>query len=69
MFAEKLRSLLKFGAFSTRYKDIFDLYYLSDKLEPKKLRIALLEFVGLRSFTLKNILRDENRAKKLNRLM
>ncbi len=30
MFAEKLRSLLKFGAASTRYKDIFDMYYLKD---------------------------------------
>lgn len=26
MFAEKLRSLLKFGTFSTRYKDIYDMY-------------------------------------------
>lgn len=30
MFTEKLRSLLKFGQYSTRYKDIFDLRYLSD---------------------------------------
>lgn len=30
MFVEKLRSLLRFGAFSTRYKDIFDMYYLSN---------------------------------------
>lgn len=30
MFSEKLRSLLKFGTFSTRYKDIFDMYYLKD---------------------------------------
>ncbi len=28
-FVEKLRSLLKFGANSRRYKDIFDMYYLS----------------------------------------
>ena len=27
MFAEKLSSLLRLGRFSTRYKDIFDLYY------------------------------------------
>ncbi len=39
MFTEKLRSLLRIGRFSTRYKDIFDLYFLcnvvgmdSDKL-------------------------------------
>lgn len=29
IFAEKLRSLLRFGPFSTRYKDVFDMYYLS----------------------------------------
>lgn len=28
IFAEKLKSLLKFGIRSTRYKDIFDFYYL-----------------------------------------
>ena len=27
MFTEKLSSLLRIGRFSTRYKDIFDLYY------------------------------------------
>jgi predicted nucleotidyltransferase component of viral defense system len=37
MFAEKLRSLLKFGPFSTRYKDIFDLCYLSDLVNREKL--------------------------------
>lgn len=28
VFVEKLKSLLKFGVLSTRYKDIFDFYYL-----------------------------------------
>lgn len=28
MITEKLRSLLKIGPFSTRYKDIFDIMYL-----------------------------------------
>lgn len=32
MVAEKLRSLLKFGRFSTRFKDIFDIYYHCDKM-------------------------------------
>ena len=27
MFSEKLRSLLKFGAFSTRYKDVFEIRF------------------------------------------
>ncbi|MBR6224066.1 MAG: nucleotidyl transferase AbiEii/AbiGii toxin family protein [Lachnospiraceae bacterium] len=37
IFAEKLRSLLRFGPFSTRYKDIFDFYYLKDHVEKKRL--------------------------------
>lgn len=39
IFAEKLKSLLKFGGRSTRYKDIFDFYYLIDnkKLDVEKL--------------------------------
>lgn len=37
MFSEKLRSLLKFGVFSTRYKDIFDMYYLRDHIKKEKL--------------------------------
>ena len=37
MFTEKLRSLLKFGQNSTRFKDIFDLYYLSERIEKDKL--------------------------------
>ena len=38
MFTEKLRSLLKFGTFSTRYKDVFDMCYLSERVDPAKLR-------------------------------
>ncbi len=41
ILAEKLRSLLKFGAFSTRYKDVFDIYYLSQHIEHKKLHACL----------------------------
>ncbi len=39
MFSEKLKSLLKFGIRSTRYKDIFDFYYLikNTKLDKDKL--------------------------------
>lgn len=33
MFAEKLRSLLKFGTFSTRYKDIYDMSDIIKRLE------------------------------------
>lgn len=35
-FVEKLRSLLKFGPNSRRYKDIYDMYYLSSIVSPDK---------------------------------
>lgn len=39
IFAEKIKSLLKFGITSTRYKDVFDFYYLinNEKLDKNKL--------------------------------
>lgn len=37
IFAEKLRTLLRFGPLSTRYKDIFDLCYLKDHVNMSKL--------------------------------
>ena len=61
MFAEKLRSLLKFGPFSTRYKDIYDLCYLSDLVNREKLinTFDLLIFTddGMRENSLDDICR------------
>lgn len=37
IFAEKLRALVKFGTFSGRVKDIFDLCYLSDYVDTSRL--------------------------------
>ena len=66
MFAEKLRSLLRFGAVSTRYKDIFDMFYLSSKLNDKRLRqcldIYVLSDQGMRENTLEDIIRRLNMA-------
>ena len=45
MFAEKLRSLLKFGPFSTRYKDVYDMYYLKNHTDRSKLLSALDVYV------------------------
>lgn len=45
MFTEKLRSLLKFGSFSTRYKDVFDLCYLADTIDIEKLRVCMNTYI------------------------
>ncbi len=45
-YVEKLRSLLKFGANSQRYKDIYDMFYLMDVVDFEKMR----EMMGLLVF-------------------
>lgn len=45
MIAEKLRSLLKIGAFSSRYKDIFDIYYLLQHANRDRLKKCLATYI------------------------
>ena len=45
IFTEKLKSLLRFGPLSTRYKDIFDLCYLSDHVKSDKLMKCIDTYV------------------------
>ena len=45
MMAEKMRSLLKFGPFSTRYKDVYDMYYLKNFVDREKLIAALDTYI------------------------
>lgn len=45
MFAEKLKSLLRFGTLSSRYKDIFDMYFLSSHVDLNKFKKFLEIYV------------------------
>ena len=45
MVTGKLRSLLKFGPASTRYKDIFDMYYLTLHIDRYKLQMCLNTYI------------------------
>lgn len=45
IFTEKLRALIKFGPFTTRFKDIFDIYYLMERLDLSKLKVCLSEYI------------------------
>lgn len=60
-FAEKLRSLLIFGPNSRRYKDIYDMYYLINEVEPEKLNAVLGELIysdsDIRENTIDDILK------------
>ena len=77
MFAEKLRSLLKFGSFSTRYKDVYDMYYQCGKMNEEKLkeclRVFILDDSGMRENDisaivkrLENVFADEAYTKRLD---
>lgn len=61
IFTEKLKSLLKLGFRSTRYKDLFDFYYLInyDKLDRKKLlksfQVIIFDDDNMLEKTLENI--------------
>ena len=45
VFAEKLKSLLRLGPASTRYKDVFDLYYLSNRIDSNLLSAYLKKLI------------------------
>ena len=45
IFVEKLRSLLRFGPLSTRYKDIFDFYYLKDHIDMSRLAAYINTYI------------------------
>jgi predicted nucleotidyltransferase component of viral defense system len=45
IFAEKLRALVKFGTFSGRIKDIYDLCYLSDHVEKDRLMLCIRTYI------------------------
>ena len=61
MLTEKLRSILKFGPFSTRFKDIYDIYYLLDKVNEERLLQCFDTFIfaddGMRENDIVDILK------------
>lgn len=61
MFVEKLRSLLKFGSFSTRYKDIYDMYYHRNQMKIDGLDKCLSTYIfndtGMRENSMQDIVR------------
>ncbi len=71
MYAEKLRSLLKFGAASTRYKDIFDMYYLKDRIDMGNLKKCISEYIledsGMKENSRNDIIRRLERTFRSNR--
>lgn len=61
IFVEKLKSLLRFGVVSTRYKDVYDLFYLSSRLDVKVLGEYLRIYIFDDGGMLENNVRDIER--------
>ena len=59
IFVEKLKSLLRFGSASTRFKDIFDMYYLSGRVRMsavrKLLKAYIFDDIGMRENSIYDI--------------
>lgn len=59
IFTEKLRSLLRFGPLSTRFKDVFDLCYLTDHIDRDRLHQCLDTYIlfdsGMREDSIETI--------------
>lgn len=66
MFTEKLKSLLRFGPNSTRFKDIFDLCYLTTFVEREKLIKYIYTFIisnpGMRENSIDDIRKRVSRT-------
>ena len=45
IFLEKLKSILRFGSQNTRYKDIFDICYLSDFIKIEQLNSFMPKYI------------------------
>lgn len=45
IFTEKLRSILRFGPLSTRFKDVFDMCYLSDHVDLQRLEQCMNTYI------------------------
>ena len=54
MIAEKLKSLVRFGVRNTRYKDVFDICYLSEQVDMEQLKDCIQKYIFDDS-TLRNV--------------
>ncbi|MCH5344554.1 MAG: nucleotidyl transferase AbiEii/AbiGii toxin family protein [Acetatifactor sp.] len=65
---EKLRALLIFGVNDKRYKDIYDMYYLKDYVNPEKLlryiKLLILDDVLMREKSMEDIIKRVEKSFK-----
>ena len=65
-FVEKLRSLLRFGSNSRRYRDLFDMFYLKDLASAEKMldmiRILIFDDPEMRENTMEDVIGRLNKT-------
>ena len=54
MITEKLKSMVRFGARNTRYKDVFDIFYLSERVNMNQLKDCIQKYI-FSDTTLQNV--------------
>lgn len=67
MITEKLKSLVRFGARSTRYKDVFDIFYLYDGVDMEQLKICVKKYI-FDDDTLRNVTSMDEIIKRVERV-
>ena len=66
IFVEKLKSLLRLGAVSTRYKDVYDMFYLSSRIDSGLLGEYIRMYIFEDGEMLENDMRDiEGRLERI----
>lgn len=54
MITEKLKSMVRFGVRNTRYKDVFDIFYLSERVNMNQLKDCIQKYI-FNDTTLQNV--------------
>jgi hypothetical protein len=67
MITEKLKSLVRFASRSTRYKDVFDICYLSDEVDKAQLRDCIDKYI-FSDETLRNVATMDDVVKRVERV-
>ncbi len=67
MITEKLKSLVRFASRSTRYKDVFDICYLSDEVDKEQLRDCIDKYI-ISDETLRNVETMADVVKRVERV-
>ena len=68
MITEKLKSMIRFGTRDTRYKDVFDICYLSERVDINKLKDCIQKYI-FADDTLRNVSTMEDFVHRIERVL